>query len=105
MFSCRQNAFLLSPDSRQERTTRSICSSVCFMITVFHKAKHKLPSCKDVLARVLTNNRLMVIGKMKMFGKLTNLMPTLLTTSDYDQIKSESPRIVFCENVIEVGSD
>lgn len=40
-----------------------------------------------------------------MFGKLTNLMPTLLTTSDYDQIKSESPRIVFCENVIEVGSD
>lgn len=24
------------------------------MITVFHKAKHKLPSCKDVLARVLT---------------------------------------------------
>src|SRR5690606_10910855 len=54
MFSCRQNAFLLSPDSRQERTTRSICSSVCFMITVFHKAKHKLPSCKDVLARVLT---------------------------------------------------
>src|SRR5690606_32685680 len=55
MFSCRQNAFLLSPDSRQERTTRSICSSVCFMITVFHKAKHKLPSCKDVLARVLTD--------------------------------------------------
>src|SRR5690606_435144 len=54
MFSCRQNAFLLSPDSRQERTTCSICSSVCFMITVFHKAKHKLPSCKDVLARVLT---------------------------------------------------
>src|SRR5690606_23983999 len=58
MFSCRQNAFLLSPDSRQERTTCSICSSVCFMITVFHKAKHKLPSCKDVLARVLTKELL-----------------------------------------------
>src|SRR5690606_11668966 len=54
MFSCRQNAFLLSPDSRQERTTCSICSSVCFMITVFHKEIHKLPSCIDVLARVLT---------------------------------------------------
>src|SRR5690606_24916119 len=64
MFSCRQNAFLLSPDSRQERTTCSICSSVCFMITVFHKAKHKLPSCKDVLARVLTLNlRLVVLAR------------------------------------------
>src|SRR5690606_34387 len=62
MFSCRQNAFLLSPDSRQERTTRSICSSVCFMITVFHKAKHKLPSCKDVLARVLTIHCDRIIG-------------------------------------------
>lgn|SRR5690606_2703959 len=66
-----------------------------------HKTLYDYNTC-DL---ILDNNRLMVIGKMKMFGKLTNLMPTLLTTSDYDQIKSESPRIVFCENVIEVGSD
>lgn len=54
---------------------------------------------------ILDNNRLMVIGKKKILGKSINLMPTLLTTSDYNQIKSESPRIVFCENVREVSSD
>lgn len=54
---------------------------------------------------ILDKNRLMIIGKMKILGKSINLMPTLLTKSDYDQIKLENSRIAYCENVREVGSD
>src|SRR5690606_3861978 len=100
MFSCRQNAFLLSPDSRQERTTCSICSSVCFMITVFHKAKHKLPSCKDVLARVLTNQindcsiHSLPSGVTVGLGLPINIFRTLLV------LKPEPPRLAIrrCRN-------
>ena len=71
-----------------------------FRLNPFHTA-YDFSTC-DL---ILDSNRLMVIGKMKILGKTINLMPTLLTNSDYFLINFKNARIAFCEDLREVGSD